>query len=594
MDEKEKVSELQEKLDAIPMGESRTFQFGDTSDAWHVTKNDQGFTARDHAEWGNVEGIYELNSAGSLQLANDLIQYGAGADVKLLEVSNQNEPVPQVGQVSELQGQLDAIPMGESRTFQFGDTSDAWHVTKNDQGFTARDQAEWGNVEGIYELNSAGSLQLANDLIQYGAGAEVKLLEVTNQNEPIAQSELAPDLRNNLQELLDSMEIGESRTFQFDNKGDAWNVQKSEQGFVVRDQFNPEIVQSTYELNGVGSSELADAMVKYGAGDVKVLEVSNQNDPVAQSELAQDYLQQRNNGKHEAATETWNLLSEDSKKQIQDWDLRNNLEEQLDSLAVGESRSFQFGNKGDTWNIERSEQGFVVRDQFDQVVQPINYSQGSSELASEIVKAGDVKALDSSKQNDQSIAEPELKPNGSGDSKEVIQPVQTLKSNLQEELNSMVVGENRSFQFPQGDIWNVERNPFSFIVRDRNVDGGIETLYDRNDAQTLAQDMIIQGSGEVKMEANRWKQGEGNLKDTLKTIDGVPTMVSQEQLNTPVERYRLGRDRFEFQLKGEDRVLHTPIEKHPHLSKELKDLAIEQAASGVSEAVLQNNLSLGR
>ncbi|MDF2650007.1 MAG: Fic family protein [Paenibacillus sp.] len=100
-------------------------------------------------------------------------------------------------------------------------------------------------------------------------------------------------------------------------------------------------------------------------------------------------------------------------------------------------------------------------------------------------------------------------------------------------------------------------------------------------------------------QTNKWiePKEEITLKDVLKNTKGLPAMdnaldVDAKILNAPVEKYQVstknGVETVKVQLKGQDAVHDIRLENVPHLSKELKNQMLDQAAAA-NELVIQKD-----
>ncbi|MDF2646177.1 MAG: hypothetical protein K0Q73_1982 [Paenibacillus sp.] len=164
-------------------------------------------------------------------------------------------------------------------------------------------------------------------------------------------------------------------------------------------------------------------------------------------------------------------------------------------------------------------------------------------------------------------------------------------------IKPMLDGEIKRFDIGQEhDSVFIERKGNDFLLREGTKDAPIHSV---GNAEQTAGEISRASGGVILYEKDNWthtrNSGPMPLKDLLKEHDGLPSrsyMLTPEQLNTPVEQYRLNRDSIDFSLHRQNKLITLHMEQHPYLPTESKNKIIDQAAEGLP--LVQTQLHEGR
>lgn len=157
-----------------------------------------------------------------------------------------------------------------------------------------------------------------------------------------------------------------------------------------------------------------------------------------------------------------------------------------------------------------------------------------------------------------------------------------LKSeqNLTSKFEGMLDGEkNKMFLGNKGEFIEVEREGASYHLTQKG-----EATQTVAVASDMAKEIMGKNIGVIIHERADWKTPffDKTLKEVLKETDGFPknaNNLTPEHLNTPLKQFRVRDGRLEFAFKGQEKMHAFAMETHKFLSRETKNMLIDQAAS---------------
>lgn len=235
--------------------------------------------------------------------------------------------------------------------------------------------------------------------------------------------------------------------------------------------------------------------------------------------------------------------------------------EQLNEIKLHQEKTFEFGPYQDTLFVKREGILFSVREGMNE---PIHSSGTLDQIAKEL---------------DQTYKK----------------YLQVAENKLADAMTKLSDGEYITVQAGQNqDAMFIGRHNEQFVIREealRNPISSVGTL------KEVSSDLANSYEGKLQVDLGRFHYTPGkSLKDVLMNVEGIPQkseVISSEQLNTGVEKYRMQNGKLEFSFVGAAKISTMKLEQPPFLSQSTKKQLLDVAASAQPAMMKARSMELG-